>query len=70
MHSVSILTECRSFVSLGMFILRYLILFDAVVNGIASWISLSDLSLLMYRNATDFFVLFCKLQIYKFIDEF
>ena len=31
--------------------------FDAVVNGIVSWISLSNLSLLVYRNARDFYVL-------------
>uniref|UniRef100_A0A8C6ASH8 Uncharacterized protein n=1 Tax=Monodon monoceros TaxID=40151 RepID=A0A8C6ASH8_MONMO len=32
----------------------FFILFDAVVNGIVSLISLSDLALLMYRNARDF----------------
>ena len=42
------------FVSLGKFILRYLILFVAVVNGIDSLISLSDFSVLVYRNASDF----------------
>ena len=35
----------------------YFILFDAVVTGIASLIFLSDLLLLVYRNATDFCVL-------------
>ena len=48
---------CSSFVSLGEFILRYLILFVAVVNGIDSLISLSDFSLLVCRNASDFCVL-------------
>ena len=46
-----------SFVSLGKFIPRYLILSVAVVNGIDSLISLSDFSLLVYRNASDFCVL-------------
>ena len=46
-----------SFVSLGKFILRYLILCVAMVNGIDSLISLSDFSLLVYRNASDFCVL-------------
>ena len=46
-----------SFVSLGKFIPRYLILFVARVNGIDSLISLSDFSLLLYRNTNDFCVL-------------
>ena len=46
-----------SFVSLGRFIPRYFILFDEMVNGIVSLITLSDLSLLVYRNANYFFVL-------------
>ena len=47
----------NSFVSLGKFIPRYLILFVAMVNGIDSLISLSDFYLLVYRNASDFCVL-------------
>ena len=36
---------------------RYFILFVAMVNGIVSLISLSDLSLLVYRNSRDFYAL-------------
>ena len=39
---ISVLSEYRSFVSLGRFILRHLILFVAVVSGIVSLISFSD----------------------------
>ena len=46
-----------SFVFLGKFIPRYLILFVAMVNGIDSLISLSDFSLLVHRNASDLCVL-------------
>ena len=50
----------RFFVSLGRFIPTYFILFVAVVNGSVSLISLSDFSLLVYRNARDF----CTLILY------
>ena len=46
-----------SFVSLGRFIPKYFILVVAMVSGIVSLISLSDFSLLVYRNARDFYVL-------------
>ena len=45
------------FVSLDKFIPIYLILFVAMVNGIDSFISLSDFSLLVYRHASDFYIL-------------
>ena len=48
---------CSSFVPLGKFIPRYLIPFVAMMNGIDSLIALSDFSLLVYRNASDFCVL-------------
>ena len=47
----------RSFVSLGRYIPKYFILFIAMVNGIVCLISLSVFSLLVYRNARDFYVL-------------
>ena len=46
-----------SFVSLGKFISRYLIISVAMVNGIDYLIYFSDFSLLVYRNASDFCVL-------------
>ena len=44
----------RSFVSLDRFILRYFILFVAMVNGSVSLVSVSYFSSLVYRNARDF----------------
>ena len=52
--SVLYFSEYRSFPSLVRFILRYLMSFGAIVNGINSLISLSSISLLEYRNATDY----------------
>ena len=56
-NSVLEFSAYKSFVSLSRFILRYIVIFDAVGNGIISLISLSDLLLLVNRNATDFCVL-------------
>ena len=46
-----------SFTFIGRFIPKYFIIFDEVVNGIISLISLSESSLLAYRNSADFCVL-------------
>ena len=54
---IDVFSIYTSFVSLGKFISRYLIIFVAMVNGIDSLISLSDFSLLIYKNASDFYAL-------------
>uniref|UniRef100_A0A8W4FGY5 Uncharacterized protein n=1 Tax=Sus scrofa TaxID=9823 RepID=A0A8W4FGY5_PIG len=57
-HGMSFHLFVSSLISfISRFTPRYFILLDAIVNGIASLISLSDLSLLVYRNAIDFCVL-------------
>ena len=59
-HEVAKVLEFQpqhQFVSLGKFIPRYFILLVAIVSGIDSLISLSDFSLLVYINASDFCVL-------------
>ena len=59
--SFSLTPPGKSFVSLGRFILTCFILFmyffDAMVSGIISLISLSELSVLVYRSARCFCVL-------------
>ena len=40
-----------------MFIPRYFIIFDMMLNGIISLISLSGFSLLVFKNITEFYVL-------------
>ena len=55
--SVLLFSVYRSFVSLDRFIPIYLILFVAMLNGSDSLNSLSDYSFLVYRNASDLFVL-------------
>ena len=52
-HSFGVYVFCL----LGRIIPRYFVLFGVMVNGIISLISLFELSLLVYRNATDFYVL-------------
>ena len=54
LSSVALVFQVQAFY-LHVFIPRYFILFDAMVNGIVFSVSLSDISLLVYRNATDFF---------------
>lgn len=56
-NSVLQFSEYRSFPYTGRFIPRCLLHFDAVVNRIISFISLSQISLLIYRDARDFSVL-------------
>ena len=61
LSSESCSCQCiRSFSSLVKFIPKYFIVFDATVNGIVFLISFSNVSLLVYRNATVFSMLiFC-----------
>ena len=53
-YSILQFSVYSTFVSLGKFIPRYLILFVAMVNGIDSLNSLFEFLLLVYRNASDF----------------
>ena len=56
-HARLIIFCIQFFCPLDRFIPRYLIFFVEMVNGIDSLISLSGFSLLVYRNASDFYVL-------------
>ena len=64
-------SEYRSFTSLVKFIPRYFIYFDASVNGIVFLISLSDSSLLVYKNATTLgiFILYPDILLNSFISS-
>ena len=66
--SVLWFSDYKSFTSLSRLIPRYSVVFSAVVNGIVSFISLSGSSLLVYRNATDSYILIFR-NFTKFIDE-
>ena len=52
----------------GKFIPRYFILFDMVLNGIVSLISLSCHSFLVYKNARDLCINFVSYKFTEFID--
>ena len=54
LHQCFIVVRVQVFTSLTKFISNYFILFDAVLKRIVFLLSLSDHSLLVYRNATDF----------------
>ena len=47
----------KSFTSLVRFLPRHFICFDIIINGVVFFISLSDSSLLVYKNATNFYML-------------
>lgn len=55
--SLAIFCSFKPFTSLVIFIPRYFILLDAIVNGIVFLIMFVDYSLLVYGNATSFCVL-------------
>ena len=62
-------SEYRSFPSLGRFIPGSFILFNAMVSGTLALISLSDILLLEYRNATCLYINFVSRNFTEFMDE-
>ena len=58
----------KPFASLGVFIPNYFIIFDVMVNGIISLISLSDIFLLVYRMQQVLYINFVS-DFTEFIDE-
>ena len=56
-HQCLLVSCVQDFSSLGRLFLRYFIIFDVVINRAVSLISLSYISLSVYRNATDFYLL-------------
>ena len=59
LFSVVQFSEYKSFTPLVRFIPRYFIFHVAIANGIIFLISVSDVSLLVYKNAFDFSILIC-----------
>ena len=66
--NVLLLSKYISFVPLVRFIPGYFTVFGTIINGINSLICLSSISLLVYRNAVDFyaFILHPLLNLYHF----
>ena len=56
-HQCLVIICVEPFCLIGRFITKYFIVFVAVVNGINFLISVSDCSLFVYRNTSDFYVL-------------
>ena len=61
--------QYKPFASLGIFIPNYFIIFDEMVNGIISLISLSDIFLLVYRMQQVLYINFVSDNFTEFIDE-
>ena len=64
-------SEYKSYIFVK-FILKYFISFDVIINGIIFLISFLDCSLLLHRNAIDFFyigLIFCNLVEFFFVSS-